>query len=61
MIKCKKIALGFRVAALLTATAGLLDLLGIFQGNMYTGVDAFEQIIVLYKSVSASRVAVRFI
>jgi len=38
MIKNKKIALGFRIAALLTATAGLLDLLGIFQGNFYSGV-----------------------
>jgi len=38
MIKSKKIALVFRVAAFCTATAGMLDLMGVFQGNFYTGV-----------------------
>ena len=38
MIKNRKIALVFRVAAGLTAVAGLLDLVGVFQGELYTGI-----------------------
>ena len=38
MVKSKKVALLYRIASLLIATAGLLDLLGVFQGNFYTGV-----------------------
>ena len=37
MIKDKRIALIFRVAALLVALAGLLDLLGVFSGKVYIG------------------------
>jgi len=38
MIKSKKIALVFRVAVFIIAIAGLLDLMGVFHGEVYTGV-----------------------
>ena len=38
MIKSKKIALVYRSAALIIATAGLLDLLGVFQGAFYINI-----------------------
>jgi len=38
MIKNGKIAFVFRLTSFIIATAGLLDLMGVFQGNLYTGV-----------------------
>ena len=38
MIKNKKLALVFRIAAMLTAAAGLLDLMGAFRGELYIDV-----------------------
>jgi len=38
MIKSKKIAIVYRAAALILATAGLLDLVGVFQGEFHSGV-----------------------
>ena len=38
MINNKKFAFVFRVASFIIAAAGLLDLMGVFQGKLYTGV-----------------------